>query len=119
MALREALMNAIWHGNLELSAASPEEPETANELQIAERLQQLPYRYRRVHFLVKESLAEVVYVVRDEGPGFNPSLLTDLRNPATWDKFGDRGLVLIRTFMDEVRHNKEGNEITMIKRRSM
>jgi CheY-like chemotaxis protein len=117
MALREALMNAIWHGNLELSAPSPEEPETANEQLLAARRQQPPYRDRRVHFLVKETRTEVTYVVRDEGPGFDPSLLPDLRNPATWDKFGDRGLVLIRTFMDEVRHNKEGNEITMIKRR--
>jgi len=27
-----------------------------------------------------------------------------------------RGLLLIRTFMDEVRHNPKGNEITMIKK---
>src|SRR5262249_41632397 len=101
MALREALMNAIWHGNLELSAASPEEPEPANDQLVAERRQRLPYRDRRVHLLVKESPNEVVYVIRDEGPGFNPSLLSDLRDPATWDKFGERGLVLIRTFMDE------------------
>jgi anti-sigma regulatory factor (Ser/Thr protein kinase) len=29
-----------------------------------------------------------------------------------------RGLLLIRTFMDEVRHNERGNEITMVKRRA-
>jgi CheY-like chemotaxis protein len=117
MALREALMNAIWHGNLELSSTSPDERGKANEPLIAERCQQPPYRDRRVHLLAKESREEVVYVVRDDGPGFNPSLLPSLRDPATWDKFGDRGLVLIRTFMDEVRYNKNGNEITMIKRR--
>jgi CheY-like chemotaxis protein/anti-sigma regulatory factor (Ser/Thr protein kinase) len=117
MALREALMNAIWHGNLELGPTSPEEREKANEARIAERRQQPPYRDRRAHLLVKESRDEVLYVIRDEGAGFNPSLLPGLRDPATWDKFGDRGLVLIRTFMDEVRYNKNGNEITMLKRR--
>ena len=39
-----------------------------------------------------------------------------------WDAYLDRvygrGLLLIRTFMDEVSHNDEGNEITMIKRRN-
>jgi CheY-like chemotaxis protein len=117
MALREALMNAIWHGNLELTSTSPEEDRKVSDPQLAERSQKPPYRDRRVHLHVKESPDEVVYVVRDEGPGFNPALLPDLRDPATWDKFGARGLVLIRTFMDEVRYNKTGNEITMIKRR--
>jgi CheY-like chemotaxis protein/anti-sigma regulatory factor (Ser/Thr protein kinase) len=117
MALREALMNAIWHGNLELTSTSPEPGENTHEPLLAERCQQPPYRDRRVHLLVRESPEEVVYVIRDEGPGFNPSLLPDLSDPATWDKDRVRGLVLIRTFMDEVRYNKTGNEITMIKRR--
>jgi CheY-like chemotaxis protein len=117
MALREALMNAIWHGNLELTSHSPEEGGKANEPLLAARRQQPPYRDRHVHLLVKESPDEVIYVIRDEGPGFNPALLPDLRDPATWDRFGERGLVLIRSFMDEVRYNKSGNEITMIKRR--
>ncbi|HUG67447.1 MAG TPA: ATP-binding protein, partial [Pirellulaceae bacterium] len=33
------------------------------------------------------------------------------------EKVSGRGLLLIHTFMDEVRHNEKGNEITMIKRR--
>jgi CheY-like chemotaxis protein len=117
MALREALMNAIWHGNLELTSSSPQEGGKANDPLLAERCQQPPFRDRRVHLRVQEAPSEVMYVIRDEGPGFDPSLLPDLRDPATWDKFGERGLVLIRTFMDEVRYNKTGNEITMIKRR--
>ncbi len=31
-------------------------------------------------------------------------------------RVGGRGMLLIRTFMDEVRHNAPGNEITLIKR---
>jgi anti-sigma regulatory factor (Ser/Thr protein kinase) len=33
------------------------------------------------------------------------------------ETIGGRGLFLIRLFMDEVRHNERGNEITLIRRR--
>ncbi|HEX2661032.1 MAG TPA: ATP-binding protein, partial [Polyangia bacterium] len=37
--------------------------------------------------------------------------------PQNLDRRTGRGLFLIRTFMDEVRHNAAGNEITMVKLR--
>ena len=83
---------------------------------VAERRGQPPYQDRRVRFTVKHSQAEVVFVVRDEGSGFNPALLPDPRDPANLDKHSGRGLLLIRTFMDEVIHNERGNQITMVKR---
>jgi hypothetical protein len=39
------------------------------------------------------------------------------RIPPTLGGVGGRGLLLIRTFFDEVRFNPKGNEITLIKRR--
>ena len=63
------------------------------------------------------SRTEAAYVVRDEGPGFNPHGLPDPRDAANLEKASGRGLFLIRTFMDEVRYNASGNEITLIKRR--
>ena len=42
--------------------------------------------------------------------------LPDPTDPTNLEKVSGRGLLLIRTFMDEVTHNKAGNEITMIKR---
>ena len=64
----------------------------------------------------KESPAEAIYTVRDEGPGYDPSSLPDPTDPANVEKVSGRGLFLIRTFMDQVYHNETGNEITMIKR---
>ena len=32
---------------------------------------------------------------------------------------GGRGLVLMRTFMDQVSFNESGNEVTMVKRRDL
>ena len=55
-------------------------------------------------------------MVRDDGRGFDPSKLPDPTDPANLQKCCGRGLFLIRTFMDEVRFNDTGNEITMIKR---
>ena len=67
------------------------------------------------HALRPESAAEVRFVIRDEGPGFDQSRLADPTDPENWERVGGRGLLLIRTFMDEVWHNPAGNEITLVK----
>jgi anti-sigma regulatory factor (Ser/Thr protein kinase) len=115
VALREALDNAILHGNLEVKTEALRGEQAHHDL-VAERCRQTPYCNRHVYLSVKESPAEAVYVIRDEGPGFDPNRLPDARNPAHLEQFPERGLRLIRTFMDEVRHNQAGNEITLIKR---
>ena len=116
VALREALINAIQHGNLEIGSGLREQDDREFYQLVEERRQQEPYQDRRVHVFAKESHHEAVYVVRDEGPGFDPASLPDPTDPTNLEKVSGRGLLLIRTFMDEVTHNKAGNEITMIKR---
>ncbi len=116
VALREALSNAILHGNMEISSALREQDGNAYYALLEQRRSEEPYEDRFVHVIAKESRSEAVYVIRDEGPGFDPASLPDPTDPANLEKPSGRGLLLIRTFMDEVRHNKEGNEITMIKR---
>ena len=115
VALREALINAILHGNLEIDSEERDKDEKQYHALIAERREQEPYQDRRVHVYAKESRREAVYVIRDEGPGFDPSTLADPTDPANLEKTSGRGLLLIRTFMDEVHHNQSGNEITMVK----
>jgi CheY-like chemotaxis protein len=115
VALREALTNAVCHGNLEL-AALPEAGQEDYERLIAERAQQPPYRDRRVHLTVRATRQEAVFVVRDEGPGFDTSRLPAPGDHAAFEKSNDRGLTLIRAFMDNVRFNASGNEITLVKR---
>jgi CheY-like chemotaxis protein/anti-sigma regulatory factor (Ser/Thr protein kinase) len=117
VALQEALINAIYHGNLEVSSALREQDDKAYQRLIDDRRFQKPYRMRRVEVITKESPAEATYVIRDEGPGFDPSRLPDPTDPANLERVTGRGLLLIRTFMDQVHHNEKGNQITMIKRR--
>ena len=118
VALEEALLNALYHGNLELSSLLREEGGQDYYKLAEERRRKPPYRDRRIHVDAKVSLAEAAYVVRDEGPGFDPSTLPDPTDPANLEKETGRGLLLIRTFMDEVVFNEIGNQITMIKRRN-
>src|SRR5262249_45075936 len=117
VALSEALSNAIFHGNLEVDSRLRETDEKAWHQLVEERRRQKPDRDRRVHIIAKETLPEARYVIRDEGPGFDPSRLPDPTDPANLEKVSGRGLLLIRTFMDEVYHNQLGNELTMAKRR--
>jgi CheY-like chemotaxis protein len=117
VALNEALHNALYHGNLEVSSDLRQEDERTFYDLAERRRHQPPYQGRRVDVIVKAGRAEAVYVVRDQGKGFDLSRLPDPTDPANLDRIGGRGLLLIRTFMDEVSHNRQGNEITMVKRR--
>ncbi len=121
IALRHALLNALYRGNLEISPAdmqcSREELLRGGESGlVAQRLAQQPYCDRRIQVRVSASSEELQYVVRDEGPGFDTSRAPDA-NFEMWDENTGRGLMLMRAFMDEVRFNEQGNEVTLIKRR--
>jgi DNA-binding NarL/FixJ family response regulator len=118
IALHEALLNALFHGNLEVSSELREMGESVY-LELAEqRRQQLPFRDRRIYVTARTSPCEAVYIVRDEGAGFDPASLPDSTDPANIGKVSGRGILLIRTFMDEVTYNGAGNQITMIKRQN-
>jgi CheY-like chemotaxis protein len=117
VALTEALDNAIHHGNLQVGTGLRDADAAGFRRLVEERRTQAPYRFRRVHVLSKQSPAEVVYVVSDQGRGFDPSsLCPDPSNPAVLEEVEGRGLVLIRLIMDEVHFNDRGNQITMVKR---
>jgi CheY-like chemotaxis protein/anti-sigma regulatory factor (Ser/Thr protein kinase) len=118
VALGEALENAMIHGNLEISAEERDRDEKAYHELIAQRRGQPPYADRLVYVTAKESRTEAVYIIRDEGPGFNTSLVPDPADPSNLEQMTNRGLLLIRAFMDEVTHNAKGNEIRLVKRRA-
>jgi CheY-like chemotaxis protein len=118
IALGEALDNAMHHGNLEVSSSLREGDDCAYRELVAARRRQSPYKDRHIHVTARETRNEAVFVIRDEGPGFDVSCLPDPTDPANLERVSGRGLLLIRTFMDEVRHNPAGNEVTLIKRRA-
>lgn len=115
-ALQESLTNAIEHGNLELSSELRESQDGSYVKLAEERTNRSPYKDRRVHVTTRLTKDQAVCVIRDEGPGFDPSTLPDPTDPTNLERVSGRGLLLIRTFMDDVTFNNEGNEITLVKR---
>lgn len=95
MALREALANAIKHGN-KLSAA------------------------KRVFVdIAAEPHDRVVIAVEDEGEGFDPDRLEDPTSPQNLLRSSGRGVFYMRSFMDEVRFlpgERGGTRIELVKR---
>jgi serine/threonine-protein kinase RsbW len=54
--------------------------------------------------------------VKDQGPGFDPSLVPDPTRPENLTKPCGRGLFLMRKLLDEVSYNDSGNEVTLVLR---
>jgi CheY-like chemotaxis protein/anti-sigma regulatory factor (Ser/Thr protein kinase) len=120
-ALEEALLNAMYHGNLEISRS--ELAEVRAELDdgmldrlVDERSKESRNCERRIVVIAHLTRSEARFVVRDEGRGFD---IASVSGDAASDRFGtgqDRGMTLIHSMMDEVTFNKVGNELVMSKR---
>jgi CheY-like chemotaxis protein len=121
VAVREALLNAIYHGNLEFSseellqASRLRVPTKTLEALVDERRKSVPFRHRQVHLKVQLSRSCATYVIQDEGPGFNWTEMPDPTNALNLERESGRGLLLIRTFMDRVTFNDSGNAVTLVK----
>ena len=124
LALEEALVNALYHGNLGLSPAEIEQANSAfhqgGQTVLPDRLPP-EIRERKIHVRVQFSREQAAFTIRDEGSGFNPAEIPAPTDPLNFsgESPAGRGLVLIRMFMDEVSFNESANEIRLIKRREM
>jgi CheY-like chemotaxis protein/anti-sigma regulatory factor (Ser/Thr protein kinase) len=116
IALEEALRNAIFHGNLELTSEQREGDPAIYQQLVDDRTNKAPYASRRLAVAIEVTATEGRFIIRDQGPGFDPAKLPDPTDPENIEKVSGRGLLLMRTFMDEVTFNDTGNEVTMIKR---
>lgn len=120
LAVEEALLNAIYHGNLELTAdeafaASKQFHETGcGRPEPGERA---PAGARRIRLGVRFDRDQAVFTIRDDGAGFDVGSLPHPGDTASLTREAGRGLVLMRNFMDEVRFNAQGNEVTLVKRK--
>lgn len=115
VALEEALTNAVHHGNLEVSSELRQDDDSRYYELIRRRSREEPYRRRRVHIKTRMSDRDAVFAIRDEGPGFDVAGLPDPTEPENLERASGRGILLMRTFMDEVLFNERGNEITLVK----
>jgi CheY-like chemotaxis protein/anti-sigma regulatory factor (Ser/Thr protein kinase) len=122
IALEEALLNALYHGNLELAADDlanlgydlnhSHEPNA-----VEERRKLAPYSTRKIHLEAQISRSEARFTVSDQGPGFDHKSLPDPMEALGQEGWHGRGLTHMRLFMDDVTFNEAGNQVTLVKRR--
>ncbi len=117
-ALEEGLLNALYHGNLGVSSELKEIDHDEFYKQANQRRVTLPWSDRRIRVRVQITSLEMEVSIRDEGAGFDPSTLPDPTDPENLDRPSGRGVMLMRAFMDEVRYNATGNEVTLVRKRA-
>ena len=119
IALEEAMINAMYHGNLELPVHQLAEVRKLvheglpSEL-LDERRQESPYGSRKLQVAADFTRERAQFVIADGGPGFDWKQQLANATEANWRDDRGRGLMLINTFMDEVAYNDAGNELRMI-----
>ncbi len=93
MSVREAMINAVLHGN----AYDPA---------------------KRVNLTFEQNGQELIITIADEGAGLEPDEVPNPLAPENLMKQSGRGIFLMRAFMDDVRFRKldPGTELTLIKR---
>ncbi|MDR3199532.1 MAG: ATP-binding protein [Planctomycetaceae bacterium] len=92
MALEEALVNAIQHGN----GSDPA---------------------KRVHFSCRLNSQRIYIRIEDEGSGFDPNAIPDPTDPEHLLVTSGRGVFLIKSFVSRVKWNESGNVLEFEKDR--
>jgi CheY-like chemotaxis protein/anti-sigma regulatory factor (Ser/Thr protein kinase) len=119
-ALEEALLNAMYHGNLEikrdeLARIRSELDQRLLDNLVEERCREPRIRERKILVVIHLNAKEAKFVVRDQGRGFN-SLRTVAEQSDPFEAGNHRGMTLIHSLMDEVAYNDAGNELVLRKR---
>jgi CheY-like chemotaxis protein len=121
VALDEALLNAMFHGNLELPRIYIPEARAAIRLGrnpdiVQQRLMEPPYRDRCVRVEAHFGQDEARFRIQDEGGGFEPDLIPAVGDAKPVRDEGGRGLVLIQNLMDQVNYRDSGRQLEMVKK---
>jgi len=117
LAVQEAILNAVEHGNLELDSRWKEERwgETDKFSAVrSERLQDPTFANRMVTVTSWFDGEVIEIVVKDQGKGFVPTQPINM-GKNNLSCFG-RGLTLMNNAVDEVRFSCGGSEVTLVKR---
>jgi len=115
ICLQECLTNAIIHGNFGIDSTLKEKDWTVFDDLIKEREGLPDYSAKNVTVFFQQTPKLMRFTVGDQGAGFDPADLPDPSNPESWLKLSGRGILFIRSYMDEVHWNDRGNVIVMTK----
>jgi signal transduction histidine kinase len=110
-ALLELLINAVEHGNLEITYDDKSRLMAEGRLaaEIRRRLDLPEYASRRVEVQVEQKNGGFELLIRDEGPGFTPDRFFAVEESRLFDSHG-RGILFARSALD-VEYLGRGNEV--------
>jgi DNA-binding response OmpR family regulator len=119
LAVQEAVVNALEHGNLELQSEWKEEilPDGTDRFATIrrERLQDPDYANRSVTVCTWFDGSRIEVVVRDQGKGFLNRPFGETIKPGHGVACSGRGLAMISSAVDEVKFAMNGAEVIMTK----
>jgi anti-sigma regulatory factor (Ser/Thr protein kinase) len=105
-ALHELVINAMMHGNLELSSAYRTVNELYDTLQLMERLVQGEKGDRRIRVTYTTTDQWLEITVEDEGEGFD---FTSYQSPETHAISG-RGIMVVQSSVDRLTYSDAGRK---------
>lgn len=119
VALRESIVNAIEHGNLNLTFDEKTESQfndTYHDL-VRERQKNPVCKKRKVTVEYSFSRERVAFMITDEGDGFDHSTAAEEGGIGEDGSvlYHGRGLIMIRATFDEVKFNDKGNQVLLVK----
>lgn len=120
LAVQEAVLNGLEHGNLELDSQWKEDFSSDGRDKFSTmrrtRLADPEYANRSVSVKLVHTKDKLEIVVRDEGKGFLNARSTSEEGGVDSMACSGRGLALMSSAVDEVRFGENGSEVTMVKR---
>ena len=120
VGISEMLTNSIEHGNLEITADEKfkaTEEGTYYDL-LNERLSNKELAERTTHINIDLRDNTLTVTITDQGKGFDTTKLPDPTDTEHLLKLHGRGIFITRMYFSEIKYNKKGNEVTLIKRLS-
>jgi PAS domain S-box-containing protein len=118
IAVREIIVNAIEHGNLNISYEEKNKAlEEGNFFKLFYQRQQDPsLRERKVKIEYRANSSRAEYIIEDEGSGFNYRAILDNSNQANVEmRSHGRGILMAKNVFDSIEYNKKGNQVLLIK----
>lgn len=117
-SLYEMIVNAMEHGNLEISYEEKKNllEEFIDYYEYLESKAKEPaYRNRKVWFSYHFTENKIVFVITDEGPGFDVSKVPSPKDAQNINNLNGRGILITKINMNEVMYNEKGNSVTLVK----
>lgn len=120
IGIRELIINAIEHGNLNISFEEKSKAvEQGDYIRfLSEKGKQPGFRHKKIKILFSLNISELKCVIKDSGNGFDHQKIlknkaSDINNKMLAH---GRGIMMAKNIFDSVDFNQTGNEVTVLKK---